>query len=347
MAADASFVYAAGHSYRVGEGISWYRFDSAAGALTFLEKSDEVNRVLYLVLHPRKAILYAVSDMAAGRDVADGDEASGLIWAFGIDPASGRLSLLNRRRTGGTTPCFVSIDQTGRLIAVAHFRGRSDVGSLAIFPVADDGRVGPRTQFLKHTGSSIHPQRQLCSHIHAAMFDTKNRHLLVTDLGRDKLMSYRVELSAGKLSSLPVAEADVKPGSGPRHMAFHPSGRTLYLINEINSTLTTFAYDAATGELSELHTCSTLPPEYKGQNTCADIHVHPSGTFVYGSNRGHDSLAIFTAGPQDGRLTLAGHASTEGKEPRGFMLTPIGISRAVHHPVCLVLFAVTVEGIGV
>ncbi len=312
------YLYVASHSDHPGEGISCYRFDPSSGGLTFAGKSSEVNKVLYLAVHPHHPILYAAADTVTAEGVPDG-----LISAFRIDSDTGNLSLLNQQHTGGRTPCYISVDQTGQLLAVAHFRGEADVGSLCTLPVLSDGRLGPVGQFLQHEGESVHPQRQLCSHVHAAVFDTDNRHLLVTDLGRDKLMSYRIDFPAQGVSRSPVAQATLPPGSGPRHVAFHPDGRSLYLINELNSTLTTFAYHPATGEMTARQTLSTLPQDFTGKNTCADIHVHPSGKFVYGSNRGHDSVAVFSVVEGDGGLSLIWFAAT-GKEPRGFTLTDDG-----------------------
>lgn len=195
---------------------------------------------------------------------------------------------------------------------------------MSVLPIGEDGRLGELTDAIQHQGSSVNPQRQEGPHPHSANPDAANRYLFVPDLGLDKIMIYRVDLTHGKLSPNDEPWARVKAGAGPRHFAFHPNGKYGYVINELDSTLTAFAYDDKRGRLTEVETVSTLPENYKGRNHCADVHVSPSGKFIYGSNRGHDSIVIFAINERTGRLTYVGHEPTQGKTPRNFAIDPTG-----------------------
>jgi 6-phosphogluconolactonase len=193
-----------------------------------------------------------------------------------------------------------------------------------VFPIDEDGRLRPASSVVQVHGHGVNRERQEGPHAHSINLDPASRFAFVCDLGLDKVFSYRFDSAAGKLTPNDPPAVDLPPGSGPRHMAFHPSARFAYVINEMASTITAFWYDAETGVLSRAQTLSTLPAGFKGTNTCAEVAVHPNGKFVYGSNRGHDSIAIFSVDPVTGRLTAAGHEPTQGKTPRGFGIDPTG-----------------------
>ena len=244
---------------------------------------------------------------------------SGVI-AYEIDHATGQLTLLNKEPSGGADASYVCLDQTGRFLLVANYEG----GNIAVLALKPGGSLGERTAFVQHTGSSVDPKRQTHAYAHSIIVDPTNRFALVADLGLDRLFVYRFDEKDGSLQPNDPPFATVKPGSGPRHVKFHPNGRWVYLINEMGCTVTAFHWDTAHGALTEFQTVSTLPADFKGTSTCAEIVVHPDGRFLYGSNRGHDSLAVFTIDPDTGRLAPLEHVSTQGKSPRNFAFDPTG-----------------------
>jgi 6-phosphogluconolactonase len=214
----------------------------------------------------------------------------------------------------------VTVDRLGKNALVANYGG----GSIACLPIGEDGRLGDATAFVQHKGSSVNPQRQQGPHAHSINLDAANRFAFVADLGLDKVLVYRFDQSAGTLEPNDPPAASIAPGSGPRHFAFHPGGRFAYVINEMKSTVTAFAYDADRGTLQTFQTVSTLPEDSDGRSSTAEVQVHPSGKFLYGSNRGHDSIAAFAIDAATGRLTPIGHESTQGKNPRNFGIDPTG-----------------------
>jgi 6-phosphogluconolactonase len=266
-------------------------------------------------MHPSRRFLYAVGEVDRF-----GGQKGGLLSAFAIDPQSGTLTLLNQQSTRGPGPCHVAVDRTGRWALVANYSG----GSVACLPIQPDGRLGEATGFVQHKGSSVNPQRQQGPHAHAAYFDAAGGVVFVPDLGLDKVMIYRFDAHKGRLTPGSPPWVAMAPGAGPRHMAFHPNGRFAYVINEIDSTVTALAYDAARGALEPIQSVSTLPEGFHGKSTTAEVAVHPSGKLLYGSNRGHDSIAAFAIDAQTGKLRLIGHESTQGKTPRNFAIDPTG-----------------------
>jgi 6-phosphogluconolactonase len=303
------------HGRGRAEGISVFRYDPDAGALRHVQTLAGVANPSFLALHPHRPYLYAVNAVPE----QDG-RPGGSVSAFAIDPAGGTLTYLNRQPTHGAGPCHVSVDQTGRWVLSASYGG----GSVAMFPVEADGRLGPPSDFIQHEGSSVVPERQAGPHAHSITIDPANRYALVCDLGLDRVIVYRLDLERGKLLPNDPPWVAAAPGAGPRHLDFHPNGRLVYVINEINSTLTTYAYDAAAGRLQAVQTLSTLPAGFSGVNSTADVHVAPSGRFVYGSNRGHDSLACYAVDAATGTLSLLGHEPTRGRTPRNFAFDPAG-----------------------
>ncbi len=269
----------------------------------------------FLALHPNHRFLYAVGE------VADfGGKRAGAVSALSIDPQTGKLTLLNQRSSGGDGPCHVVVDKAGKNALVANYGG----GSVEPLPIQQDGRLSEASAFIQHQGSSVNPQRQKEPHAHSINLDAANRFAVVADLGLDKVFVYKFDSAKGSLAANDPPSVQVKPGSGPRHFAFHPSGRYAYVINEILCTVTAFSFDAEQGVLKEIQTVSTLPGEVKLDYSTAEVQVHPSGKFLYGSNRGHDTIAVFGIDEKTGKLTYVENQPTQGKVPRNFGIDPTG-----------------------
>ena len=308
-------VYIGTYTRGRSEGIYVYRMKKSSGALEFVSVAKGINNPSFVAIDPQKRYLYAVSEVGGGAN-----KPSGAVNAFSIDPATGGLIYLNQQSSRGNGPCHLSVDQTGRFVIVVNYGS----GSVSVLPIHSDGKLGEATDFVQHQGSSVNPRRQSGPHAHSVTLDRANRYAFVADLGMDKIMIYQIDLTQGKLKPNDEPWAKVKPGAGPRHFAFHPSDRYAYVINEIDSTLTAFTYDGAHGRLREIQTVPTLPEDFSDTSHCADVHVSPSGKFIYGSNRGHDSIVIFEIDEDTGKLTYAGHESTQGKTPRNFAIDPTG-----------------------
>lgn len=290
--------------------------DAAEGTLSEPELAAEtVGSPAFIAIHPNRRFLYAVGQA----DEVDGNPI-GAVIAFAIDPGTGMLTELNKQLSGGRGPCHLVVDSAGRNVLVANYW----TGTAAVLPIASDGRLRPVSSLVQHEGSSVHPRRQTAPHAHSINLDPANRFAVVADLGIDRAMVYRFSSEAGRLKPNTPPGVDVAPGAGPRHFAFHPTGRFAYVINELNSTITAFAYDAERGRLRTLHSVSTLPADFDGTSTTAEVVVHPSGKFVYGSNRGHDSLAGFRVDQRTGRLSPIGHTPSGGETPRNFAIDPLG-----------------------
>lgn len=316
--AESRFIYVGtftGVDFHGGgaEGIYVCRMDMTSGAVELVHTIPDVPNPSYLTLHPKLPILYAVNAVPE----IDGHD-GGAVSAFAVDPATGGLTFLNRQSSCGSGPCHVSVEQSCRYVITANYSS----GSVAILPIEGDGSVGPATDWVQHAGSSVNPERQEGPHGHSFTPDLGNNYALACDLGLDQVLVYRLDLENGKLPPADPPFATVAPGAGPRHLAFHPSGRFVYVINEIGNTMTAFAYDQERGALSELQTIPTLPPDFTETSHTADVHVHPNGRFVYGSNRGHDSIVIFAVNEADGTLSLVGYQSTLGEVPRNFVIDP-------------------------
>jgi 6-phosphogluconolactonase len=311
----AMLVYFGTYTGAKSKGIYVSRFDSATGRLTSPELAVETPSPSFLAIHPNKHFLYA-----AGETTNLGGKPVGSVSAFKLDANSGQLTLVNQEPSGGAGPCHLAVDPTGKCLLVANYGS----GSIAALPIQPDGSLAAPSTVIQHQGSSVNPQRQAGPHAHFITPAPRNRFALACDLGLDQVLVYRFDPAKSSLVANVPPCAAVKPGSGPRHLAFHPSGRFVFLINEMGSSLIVFAYDAKRGALKELQTISTLPENFAGNSTCAEVQVHPSGKFVYGSNRGHDSIAIFGFDTASGKLTLLEHQPTQGKTPRHFALDPAG-----------------------
>lgn len=296
-------------------GISVYEFDLATGQFKPLATDDSIRNPSFLSVHPSGKYLLAASEV----DSVNGKPGGG-VASYAIDRESGQLTLLNQQSSGGGGPCYVSTDSKGQCALVANYGG----GSVACLPIGEDGHLKEAATFIQHEGSSVNERRQQKPHAHSILPSPDNRFALSADLGCDKVFIYELDPAKGKLAANDPAFAALKPGAGPRHLDFHPSGRFVYVINELDSTVTGFQFDAQKGSLTAIDTLSTLPEGYEGSNSCAQIRVHPSGKFVYGSNRGHNSIAIYQIDEESGRLTAVGQVSTQGKTPRNFNIDPTG-----------------------
>ncbi len=296
------------------QGIYLYRFDPETGRLTPQGLAGEAKNPSFLAVHPSGRFLYAVNEVA---DFAG--QKTGAVSAFAIDWPGGKLSLLNQQPSGGDAPCHIIIDAAGKHALVANYSG----GSIEVLPIGADGKLGEPGTLIRHKDPEpgAKPKR---SHCHSINLDAAQRFAFVADLGLDRVFFYRFEAATGKLTSNDPAAVALAGKAGPRHFAWHPLGRFAYVINELNSTVTAFSYDAGQGSLRETQTLSTLPEGFAGTNDCAEMQVHPSGKFLYGSNRGHDSIAIFEIDQATGRLKALGYESTQGKTPRNFAIDPTG-----------------------
>jgi 6-phosphogluconolactonase len=299
-----------------GKGIYLLELDLGSGALTSKGLVAESTNPSVLALRPGRKFLYSVKVV----NNFDGKRA-GSVSAFAIDEKTGGLTALNTQTSGGAGPCYVTVDPTGSCVLVANYWA----GSLEVLPIEADGKLGSPTSLIQHKGSSVNKARQEGPHAHSVDLDPTGRLAVAADLGLDKLMVYRLDPRAGTLTPNVPPYADLAPGSGPRHLAFHPDGRHAYVINELASTVTVFDLDPSRGTFSELQTISTRKPgATRAGNSTAEILVHPSGRFVYGSNRGDDALAIFAVDPTSGKLTTVGFQPTGGKNPRSFGIDPTG-----------------------
>ncbi|MEW6233844.1 MAG: lactonase family protein, partial [Candidatus Omnitrophota bacterium] len=313
--ANDLFVFTGCYTTNKNEGINVYCMDPANGGLTFVSKAAGAANPSYLAIDPQKRFLFAVNEMSRFEG-----KPQGALSSFAIDPSTMKLTFLNQQPSGGSAPCYITVDKTGKWVLIANYGG----GSVAVFPIQDDGKLGPASDFVQHRGSSVNRQRQKEPHAHSIVLDPANRFAFAADLGMDKIMIYQFDGIDGKLKPNDPPYAEANPGSGPRHFTFHPNGEFAFLIQELQSTITSFAYDGDMGALETIQTVSALPKDFTGTSYSADIHVSPSGKFIYGSNRGHDSIVIYAIGEKTGKLEYIGHESTQGKTPRNFAIDPSG-----------------------
>ncbi len=269
----------------------------------------------YLTMDAAHRHLYAVSETQTYLGAPGGG-----VSALAIDPRTAMLTMLNQQPSTGASPCYISLDRTGKNALVANYSS----GNVAVLPVRPDGQLAPPAATDQHQPPTGPHQNQDKPHAHSFLPAPDNRYVFSADLGTDKVYGYQLDVATGKLTPQPAPAFTAKPGAGPRHLTFHPNGRWAYLENELNSTLTALTYDAKSGTFQEIETESTLPAGFSGANAGADVHVSPDGRFVYTSNRGDNSLAVFSIAPADGRLSLVQHVSTQGNWPRNFALDPSG-----------------------
>lgn len=290
-------------------------FDPATGRLNEPTLAAESRNPAFLAAAPGGRFIYAVSETAS----PDG-RSGGAVAAFARDPQTGKFTFLNRQPSGGAGPCHVAVDRTGRCALVANYGS----GSVAALPVRADGGLDAPASVIQHTGSSVNPSRQSGPHAHQVVLDPSNRFALVCDLGLDQVRVYRFDASKAGLTPNSPPFASVAPGSGPRHLAFHPNGRWVFVLNEMAATITVFRWNGVLGTLADVGTVATLPKDFSGADTAAEIVVHPEGRFLFASNRGHDSVAVLAVDDATGRLTPRQHLSAGGKMPRFIGVDPSG-----------------------
>ena len=310
-------VYVGTYTGGGSEGIYVFRMNPRNGRLRNRQLAAATEQPSFLALSPDGKFLYAVNETGGWQ----GMKGTGGVTAFSIDPKTGKLSELNSQPSRGGAPCHLVVDPGGKNVLVANYSG----GNASVLPILEDGRLGAATGFMQHTGPSATPTRQGSPHAHSINLDSTAKFAIVADLGINRLMSYHFDPDAGTISPNETPSTKLEHGSGPRHFCFHPSGKTAYVINEIAMTVTAFDYNAANGTLSEVQSISTLggSPIEKGYST-AHVEAHPSGKFLYGSNRGHDTIVVYKIDQQNGRLSYVENESVGGKTPRNFGITPDG-----------------------
>ena len=306
-------VYVGTYTDHGSKGIYTYRLDSSTGKLTSLGLAAGAVEPSFLAVDSKGRFLYAVSEILTYKG-----QPTGAVSAFAIQRETGELSLLNQVSSHDEGPAHITLDRSGKYALVSNYT----LGSVAVLPVLKDGRLGEATSFVQHQGSSVNPERQKGPHAHAVALSPDNHFAVVADLGLDQLLVYRFDAAKGTLGANPQI-VRAAPGAGPRHSVFSPTGRFLYVINELQSTVVTYSYNAA-GTLHKLQTISTLPNGFSGNNTAAEIEIHPSGKFLFASNRGEDSVAVFAIDSDTGTLTHVATAPTGGKTPRNFAIDPTG-----------------------
>jgi 6-phosphogluconolactonase len=312
---DDLYVYIGTYTTKGSEGIYICRYNQLTGQLSLAGVEKGVTDPSFLAVDPGKKFLFAVNEVGE----FNGKKGGG-VSAFRIDKQTGMLSFINNQSSGGAAPCNLTVNMDGSFVLVGNYSG----GNVSVLPVKPDGSLGSLVGLIQHTGSGINLKRQKTPHVHCLVLDRSNKHIIVTDLGTDKIIVYPFDAKKGGINESGKHSFSAHPGAGPRHLAFSPDEKFLYAINELNSTITVYMYDGSEGNLTEIQTLPTLPAEFSGSNTCADIHVHPSGKFLYGSNRGHDSIAAYKRDQQTGMLSLIELVSTKGKNPRNFAIDPAG-----------------------
>lgn len=308
-------VYVGTYTGGDSKGIYVCRLDKSSGELLEVGIAAETENPSYLAIDAKRNRLFAVNEVTE----FDG-QPGGAVSAFDIQPATGGLSFINQRYSRGGAPCYLTLDHTGRYLLVANYMG----GNVTVIPIGENGVLKEPTDTIAHAGSSLHPKRQEGPHPHSIVLDSANKYALVPDLGLDKVVQYRFDRLSGRLFANRRPWVQVSPGSGPRHLIFHPNGRNAYVINELKSTISAYEYDRDRGALKHYQTVSTIPEGFSGKNIAADLHVTPNGKFLLGSNRGHDSIAFYAVDLLSGWLTLVGFIPTQGRTPRGFTIDPSG-----------------------
>ena len=315
---NPTFVYVGTYTGGASKGIHLFRLQtqnldvSQNITLVPLGLAAESANPSFLEIDLKRRLLFAVNEI----DTFEG-KPTGAVSAFKIG-AAGELMLINQRPSMGAGPCHLVLDKEGRNVIVANYTG----GSVAVLPVAADGTLGAATSVMQHKGKSVNPKRQTEPHAHGVALSADNRFVFVADLGLDKVLIYRFDAEKGTLAPHDPAFVTVKPGAGPRHIVFRPDGKFAYVVNELDSTVTTFAYDAAAGTLKEIQTVTTLPDSFDGANSTAEIDVNPSGKYLYVSNRGHNSVVLFRIDPEQGTIAFVEEQGTGGKKPRHFGIEP-------------------------
>mgnify|MGYP000998558577 CR=1 FL=1 len=315
LAKNNCVVYVGTYTKTDSKGIYAFSFNTDDGRLQLLGLAGEAVHPSFLAVHPSSRYLYAVQEAPSQQDPR-----VGLIFAFSIDPQTHQLTRLGSVSSAGDGPCYLHLDRSGRFLLTANYGS----GSIAVFPILADGRLGEPCSQVQHEGTGLDPVRQKGPHAHSIRFSPDQRFVLSADLGLDKLMIYRFDRRTGALTANDPPYLHTAAGAGPRHFAFSPDSRLIYLINEMNSTIDAAKWDSKNGLPNVVQTVSTVPEAFSESNSTAEIQVHPNGRFVYGSNRGHNSIVVFRRDRRSGALTLVEYVSTRGKTPRHFAIDPSG-----------------------
>lgn len=294
-------------------GIYFVDLDPETGTLGEPQLAGVTTNPSFVALHPTKPYLYAALEIGEFEG-----QKTGAVQAFKIDPSTGKLTALNGQSSTGPGPCYVAVDPSGQSVMVANYGG----GSVGVLPVADDGSLKAPSAHDQHKGSGPNPKRQQRAFAHSIVADPSGQYALSCDLGTDEVIVYKLDAKAGSITR--VGEARLAPGAGPRHIAFHPNGKYVFVNGELNGTVTPLTWDASNGSLKPLTPAPTLPADFTAANTTAEVAVHPNGKFVYVSNRGHDSVALQAFDEASGTLTPVDHTSTQGQQPRNFSIDPTG-----------------------
>lgn len=292
-----------------------YRVDSNTGRMEFITRSSDVEHPFFLALSPDKRFLYSIHEPCRF-----GGEEHGNVRAFTLDSGAGTLSCLNEQTSGGSAACYLDVDRTGRCVLVANYNG----GNVSAIPINPDGSLAAPGCLVHHEGSSINPERQKKPYAHCIVISPDNRFAYAADLGADKVFIYRLDPAEAELTAGEQAFVRTPPGAGPRHLAFHPERPFVYVINELANSVTAFAWNESNGALYEQQTMSTLPDGFKGTTHCADVKITPSGKFLYGTNRGHDSIAAFAIDAETGALNVLQIEPSRGQNPQNLAITPDG-----------------------
>jgi len=301
-------------SYTQGPSEGIYVYSWSSGALEHRSTATGVVNPSYLAIEPGRRYLFSVNEV---RD-HDGKLGGG-VSSFAIDRKTGGLTLLSQQPSLGGDPCYITTDRTGRFVLVANYAS----GTIGVIPVEGNGCLGTPVDFAQHIGPGNHP-RNPGPHAHCVRVDPTNRYVFACDAGLDRVMIYKFDSRHGSLDPHPDPWVEARREAGPRHLTFHPTSKYAYVVTESGTTIVAYAYDSGSGKLQELQTVPTLPEGFSGRNSCADIHVGPSGKFVYASNRGHDSIVIYAIDESTGKLSYVGHELTQGRTPRNFAIDPTG-----------------------
>ncbi len=313
-ASGQKLVYFGTYTRKSSKGIYVAKLDTATGKVTEPELAGEVGNPSFVTIHPNQKYLYAVSEMGGGGGQG------GAVTAFAIERPSGKLTRLNQVPAKGTSPCHLNVDKTGRALVVANYGS----GSVVAMPVKPDGSLGEVAGFIQHKGSSVDKRRQAGPHAHSVNYSQNNKFVVAADLGLDQVLVYKIDPATAMLTPNDPPFVQVKAGGGPRHFTFHPNGKYAYVINEMGQAVTAFTWNANKGSFAEIQHISTLPDGVTvSNNTTAEVVAHPSGKFLYGSNRGHNSIVVYSIG-KDGKLTRVENTPTQGEIPRGFTIDPSG-----------------------
>lgn len=336
--ADSSgdfYLYVGAYSQGDEEGIYVYKFDATQGDLNYLSTAKGVANPSYLAIHPKRNLLIAANEIEEYNG-----EKTGSISSFAINP-DGSLNELSKVPSGGGAPCYVSIDKTASWVLISNYSG----GNVTMFPIEKDGKLKPYTDLKLHEGSGPVKDRQDKAYAHSVVLDPKENFALAVDLGMDKVVAYQMDKKNGKLQNNAESNLNLAAGAGPRHLTFHPNKKLAFVISELNSTITSCTYDSKSGKLTELMVVDALPAGFSGESYCADIHVSPDGKFLYGSNRGHDSIVIYKIDQKTGELAYIDHHSVHGKWPRNFVIDPTGkfLLVANQHSNNIVVFKIDTE----